>query len=172
MIQSLDVISVNLWSILISLANLVILFLLVKKFLFGPINNILKKRDNEIEMQYESAKQSETDANNLKNEWEQKIKGASEKADSILEDATSNANARGEQIISEAQKRADGIIKQAHDEAQLEYKKATDSIKREIVEVSEALTQKILEREINKEDHHRLIDSFIENIGESHGTDN
>ena len=172
MIQSLDVISVNLWSILISLANLVILFLLVKKFLFAPVNNILEKRDKEIEIQYQSAKQSELEANNLKSEWEQKIEGASQEADSIILDATSIANAKSEQIISEAQQRADDIVKQAQDEAVLEYKKATDSIKHQIVEVSEALTQKILEREINSDDHHRLIDSFIENIGEGHDTDN
>ena len=171
MIQSLDVISVNLWSILISLANLVILFLLVKKFLFGPVNKVMEKRNSEIENRYKSAEQSETDANNLKIEWEQKMQDLNQKADSILSDATSNANARGEQIISEANKRADDIIKQAHDEAELEYKKAKDDIKHEIVEVSGALTQKILEREINSEDHHRLIDSFIENIGESHDTD-
>jgi len=47
--QTLEVISVNLWQILISLLNLLILFLLFKKFLFKPVNNMLAKRQSEID---------------------------------------------------------------------------------------------------------------------------
>ena len=53
--QSLDVISVNLWQILISLANLLILFLIIKKFLYAPVKNILAKRESEIENRYSEA---------------------------------------------------------------------------------------------------------------------
>ena len=46
--QSLDIISVNLWQILISLANLTILFLLLKKFLYKPVTKMLEQRQAEI----------------------------------------------------------------------------------------------------------------------------
>ena len=52
--QTLEVISVNLWQILISLLNLLILFLLFKKFLFKPVNNMLAKRQSEIDEKYEA----------------------------------------------------------------------------------------------------------------------
>ena len=42
--QTLDIISVNIWQIIISLSNLVILFLLVKKFLFKPVKSMIAKR--------------------------------------------------------------------------------------------------------------------------------
>ena len=45
-------------------------------------------------------------------------------------------------------------------------KKAESEIKTQIVDVSFELSKKIIEREINKEDHHKLIDSFIEQIGD------
>ena len=51
-------------------------------------------------------------------------------------------------------------------EAELERKKATDSMKQEIVEVSGALAEKLLERELNREDHKAIIESFIEEIGD------
>ena len=41
--QSLEVISVNIWHILISLCNLLILFLIVKRFLFKPVKKALEK---------------------------------------------------------------------------------------------------------------------------------
>ena len=50
--QSLEVISVNVWQILISFLNLTILFLIVKKFLFKPVNNMLAKRQSELDEKY------------------------------------------------------------------------------------------------------------------------
>ena len=48
-VQSLDVISVNFWQILISLANLTILFLILKKFLYKPVTKVLTDRQNAVE---------------------------------------------------------------------------------------------------------------------------
>ena len=165
--QSLDVISVNIWQILISLINLVLLFLIIKKFLFGPVNKMLEKRKGEIDSQYDTAAQAQADADAAKSEWEQKLSGADAQADAILQNATENAKRRGDKIVSDAQERAQGIIRNAEAEAMLERKKATDGIKREIVEVSEAIAEKMLEREINAEDHRALIDSFIDEIGDT-----
>ncbi len=166
MLQSLDVISINLWLSIISLANLVILFLLVKKFLFGPVNKILAKREQEINENYDAAQQAQTLADESKKEWEEKLSGAKMEADSILSEATQNAKTRSEKIVSEAKVQAERIVNQAEKDALLEYKKAAEDMKREIVEVSGALAEKMLAREINTEDHHALIDSFIQKIGD------
>lgn len=171
MIQSLDVISVNLWSILASLLNLLILFLLVKKFLFKPVKNILAKRQAEIDEHYEKASEAEMSADENKKKWEETLSTARDTADSILSDATENAKFRGEKIVEEAKARAESIVRQAEAEAELEYKKAQDTIKKEIVSVSEKLTEKMLKREIHTEDHRDLIDSFIEEIGDGYDTD-
>ena len=60
--QSLDVISVNLWQIVISLSNLILLFLLVKKFLFGPVEKMLQKRQDYIDERYEEADEAKRQA--------------------------------------------------------------------------------------------------------------
>ena len=166
MIQSLDVISVNLWDILISLANLLILFILVKKFLFKPVKKVLEKRQREIDEKYAVADQAALAAQKDKKEWEEKLQGVTAEADSILSTASENAKYRSEKIVAKAKEEADGILRRAEAEAELEYKKAADGIKREIVEVSGALTEKMLGREINTKDHRNLIDSFIEKIGD------
>ena len=169
--QTLDIISVNLWQILISLLNLVLLFLIVKKFLFKPVKDVLAKRQQEIDDQYAAAKTAEEQANESRASWEETLSGARAQADAILQNATENAKHRGDKLIAEAKERADGIIRMAEAEAELERRKATEGIKREIVEVSGALTEKMLEREINTEDHRNLIDSFIEKIGDGNDGD-
>ena len=167
--QSLDVISVNLWQILISLINLVLLFLILKKFLFKPVKKVLDQRQNELDGRYADAEKAVAQANEDRLTWEEKLSTADAEADAILQSATDNAKHRADKMIAEAKERADGIVRTAQNEAELERKKAADGIKREIVEVSGALTEKMLEREINTEDHRELIDSFIEKIGDDNG---
>lgn len=170
MIQTLDVISVNLWQILISLINLFLLFLIVKKFLFKPVKKVLSARQAQLDDQYAKAKKAENEAEANRIAWKDKKTQLDHEANAILQSATERAAYREEQIVSEARERADSLIRQAEAEASLERKKAEADIKREIVEVSGALTEKMLEREINPQDHRQLIDSFIEEIGEDNDT--
>ena len=99
-------------------------------------------------------------------EFERKLSSAEEKVDIMLKEATVRADRRGEKIIEEAKEKADVIVRQAQTEAALERKKATEGIKQEIVDISTCLSEKILEREIKTDDHKKLIDSFISEIGE------
>lgn len=164
--QTLDVISVNLWQIVISLANLVIIFLIVKKFLFKPVEKVLAKRQSEIDKQYENAAMAEKQATENKDAWEMKMKSAKDQAEEIIKDAEFAAENRGEKIIAQANEKADAIVRRAEKDAELEYKKSEEKIKQEIVGVSAAIAEKILDREIKEEDHHDFIESFIESIGE------
>ena len=171
MLQSLDVISINLWQILISLANLVILFLIVKKFLFKPVKKLFAKRQAELDHQYAAANAAEKQAQEHKAAWEKKLQSANEEADGIIKDATDAAKYRATQIVEEANAKAAGIQSRAEAEALLTQKRAEEEIKKEIVEVSSAIAEKMLEREFNEADHRALIDTFLDEIGEDNGAD-
>ena len=164
--QSLDVISVNLWQILISLANLIILFLLIKRFLFQPVKKMLAKRQAALDERYQAADAAKERAMSDENYWKEKMEGANAEADAIMQKATDSAKWRSEKILEEAKDKAEGIVRQAQSDAELERKKAVDGIKREIVDVSAALAEKMLSREISMEDHRDIIDSAIEKIGD------
>jgi len=164
--QTLEVISVNFWQIVISLLNLTIMFLILKKFLFKPVKKVIAERQAAVDAQYENAANAERDANENKARWEEKLSSAKNEADSIIKSASEGAARRGDEIVAEAKEKAEGIIRQAEAQAVLERKKATEGIKKEIADVSTLLSEKMLEREIKEEDHRKLIDSFINEIGD------
>jgi len=164
--QSLDIISVNLWNIIVSLCNLLIIYLIVKKVLFGPVRKLIASRQAEIAKQYEAADEAERRALESKAEWDEKMKNADTEADSIVRDATETASHRAEKIIEEANAQAELIKARAVNAAELTKKQAEESIKQEIVGVSSAIAEKVLEREIDVNDHRALIDSFINGVGE------
>ncbi len=163
--QTLDIISVNLWQILISLANLLIIFLVVKRFLFKPVKNMIAKRQAEIDAQYSAADKAQKTADENKAEWEEKLSTAKEQADDIIKSATANADRRADTMIAEAKEKAEHIVKKAEEDAILTKKKAEAEIRTEIADISVALAQKMLEREINADDHRDLIDSVIDRLG-------
>ena len=165
--QSLDIISVNLWQILISLANLTILFLLLKKFLYKPVVKMLEARRTEIDSQYSDAQNAKQSAEAKDAELTERLVVAKAEAESIINEAADIAKARGDKIVEDARATADGIRRQAEEDARLERKRMNETIKEEIVEVSTALAEKMLEREVNADDHKALIDDFIDKIGEN-----
>ena len=169
--QNLDIISVNLWQILISLANLTILFLLLKKFLYKPVTKMLQARQTEIDSQYSDAENAKQSAEAKDAELTTRLANAKAEAEGIVKEAADTAKLRSDKIVEDARVAADGIIRQAEVEAELERKKANESIKEQIVDVSTALAQKMLEREINIDDHRVLIDEFIDKIGEDNDSD-
>lgn len=169
--QSLDIISVNLWQILISLANLAILFLLLKKFLYKPVMKMLSARESEIDSRYNDAETAKASAEAKDAELTSRLENAKAEAEGIVKEAADMAKARGDKIVEDAKVQAQGIIRQAESNAELEKKRAESAIKTQIIDVSTALTEKMLGREINADDHKALIDDFIDKIGENNDSD-
>lgn len=166
-VQTLDVISVNLWQIVISLANLLLIFLILKKFLWKPIQKVMKQRQEMVDKQFSDAAEAEAKANEDKAQWAEKLATADEEAAARIAAADETARRHGERVIADAKDKAQGIIRQAEAEAELERQKATASIRDEIADVSAELAQKLLEREISVEDHRAMIASFLDEVGDA-----
>ena len=164
--QSLEIVSVNIWQILISLANLTILYLLLKKFLYKPVTAVIEGRKEAIAKYYADAEEARNSANAARDEYAAKLATAHATADEIIHDATVTANRRGDKIVAEARDKADEIVRQGELEASMEKKKAMESIRRDITDVSAAMTEKLLGREMTTTDHRDMIDEFLKGVGE------
>ena len=166
-----QIITVNLWQVVISLCNLCILFLIVKRFLYKPVKKVLAERQAHVDGVYEQADEARRAAEQDQAAWAEKMSHAREEADAIVKRAAESADRSGSAMLAEAQSRADGIVRQAEEEARLTRLRAEEGIRREIAGVSTELAEKLLEREINERDHRNLIDSFIDSMEDSRGAD-
>ena len=164
--QSLDIISINIWHIVISLCNLLILFLMLKKFLYKPVKKVLADRQAAIDSRYDEADKAKSEALQSKAEWEERMAAADEEAAGIVSSAVESANRQSSAILGETKEKADRMMNRARAEADAERRKAEDDIRDRIADVSAAIAGKLLEREISAADHSDLIDSFISEIGE------
>jgi len=165
-LQPLDIISVNLWSILISLANLLIMFIILKKFLFKPVQKVFAQRQEQVDKIYGDAEQDRNAAVSMKQEYEARLATAREEADGLVRNAVQTAQRRGEAIVNEAASQASHLKQKAEEEIAHEKRQMLLDVKSEISDLAVSIASKVVEREIQKKDHENFVDEFIRNVGE------
>lgn len=149
-----------------TLINTLILFLVLKHFLFKPVNKILDERKKNVEDTYRQADEKLTEAARLESEYTEKLANAKEESAEIVKNATKRAQTRSDEIIAEAKSEASSIIVKANADIEKEKKRAVNQIKDEISDIALAVAEKVVEKEIDPKDHERLIESFISELGE------
>ena len=165
-LQSLDIISVNVWNILISLANLLILFLMFKKFLFAPVMKVFDQRQAQVNKIYSDAEEDRNSASSMKQEYETRLATARDEADGIVRNAVQSAQRRGDAIVAEANSQASHLKQKAEEEIAHEKRQMLMDVREEISDLAVSIASKVVEREIQKKDHENFVDEFIKNVGE------
>ena len=143
-----------------------VLFLFLSYMLFKPTRELLRKRQERIQTDLDTAKQDRDEALSLKSEYEAKMAGAQKDADAVLSEARSKAVKNEEQIISRAKDEAATIIRQAHNEAELEKQKAADEIKTQIIDVASLMAGKVVAAGIDTNIQDSLIEETMKEVGE------
>ncbi len=144
-----------------------VLFLFMSYMLFKPTRELLRKRQERIEADLESARTDKDDAEALKNEYEAKMANAQKDADAVLAEARQKAVKNEEMIISQAKDEAAGIIRQAHNEAELEKRKVADEVKTQIIDVASVLAGKVVAAGIDTNIQDSLVEETLKEVGES-----
>ena len=162
--EYLELISLNIWHIIATIGNLLVLTWIIKKLLWDRVQAVLAERRNQVDTIYQEAEVSRSEAEQNMLLYRNKLDHADEEADSIIRQATERADRLSDEIVAEAEKKAADAIRKADADIALEKKKAMNELKDEISGISVQIAQSVVEREIREEDHKELIDSFIENL--------
>lgn len=144
-----------------------VLFLAMSYLLFKPVREFLKKRQDKIQSDLDTAKQDKADALSLKNEYEAKMAGAQKDADEILTAARQKAVKNEEQIVAGAKEEAANIIRQAKTEAELEKRKAADEMKTQIIDVAQVMAGKVVAAGIDTNVQESLVEETLKEVGDS-----
>ena len=162
----MDIISVNLWDILISFANLLIMYLILKRVLFKPVQKMFETRKNQVDSIYAEASESREQAVSMKQEYEAKMASARAEADGLVRSAVQTAQKRSDAIVAEASSQASHLKQKAEEEIAKEKRQMLQDVRGEISDIAVSIASKVVEREISAQDHQDFVDEFIRNVGE------
>ena len=163
--KTLEFISIDAWTIIFQICNLLILCLLVKKFLWKRVMAVLDARQKEIDDIYDAAGKDRQDAAQLKEDYTARMSGAREEADRLVKNAVDTAHNRGEAIVNEAKAEAAHLKQKAEGEIEQEKRKAYTELMGEISGMAADIAGRMVEREINADDHRELVEEFIKSAG-------
>lgn len=162
-----SLVAVNPVTLIAAICNLFIQLFLFKKLFWNKILNILDQRRQAADQEISDAKAAHAEADAIKATYEENMRQAKEKADSILMNAQKTATLRSEEIIGQAQSAAAQIKSKASADIALEKKKAINDAKNEISGLAMAIAGKVVARELTTADQAGMIDRFIDELGDN-----
>lgn len=149
------------WNILFMLGNLVIFYLLMKKFFFGKIMKTMDARKELIEKQFKDAENANNEALELKKQYEVKIKDAERESNRIISEAKENAKAEYGKILSKAETDAQSIKKSAKEACDAEHSKMLRAAREDIVSLAMQTAEKIVATNVCDKTNSDIYDEFL-----------
>jgi F-type H+-transporting ATPase subunit b len=166
-VKVLEFISIDAWTIIFQICNLLILLLLVRKFLWKRVTAVLEARQKEIDGIYDAAGKDRREAAQLKEDYTERMSSAREEADRLVKSAMDTAHTRGDTIVNEAKAEAAHLKQKAERDIEQEKRKAYSELMGEISGMAADIAGRMVEREINADDHRELVKEFIKSAGEA-----
>lgn len=151
------------WSIFEAVANVLILFVLLRIFLFKPINKMKAERTRTIQDNLDSAEKAKAEAEELRQQYEDSISEAKDKANEILMKAHEDAESERAAIIRKSQEEAEKIVSDADKTIENERKRVLRQAQSEIADLAIEAASKIVGENLDDEKNRRLVDQFLSN---------
>ena len=152
-------------TILFTVINILVLFLFLKKFLFGRVNAIMEKRAQMVQADLDHAKETVAEAEQLKTNYLETMSGAQSEAKELIAKAQKIANEQRDQITQQAQRDADRIMANAKKEIVLEQQRSLESAQSAIADLAMAAASKVVGANSDDAANRDLVDAFLTEEG-------
>ncbi len=158
-------------NLVFTIINLLILYVLMKKFLFGPIMKVMDDRKAMIDQQFAGAKEMEDNARDLQDKYEKALKSAKEESYQIMEQAKAEAKIQADKTAEAANAKADAILAKAQEDIRMEREDAMRQMKSEVASLAMEAAAKIVGDKTGAEQDLSLYDQFLEEAGDPNDSD-
>jgi len=151
-----------LWQI----ANFFILLLILKKFAYKPLLNMLDERKKSIEDAINNAETAKVEAEKLRKDYESRLAEAKQEAQDVIAKATKLGEEMKNDIVTNAQNEATKAIQRAQEEIAREKDQAIAALRDEVAILAVMAAGKVLGKAVSVEDHQKLVRDFVAEVGD------
>lgn len=161
----LSFVDINPATIVFTLINTLIIFLLYRFLLHNKVMEMLEKRRVAVNAEMDAAEAARKEAEQAKADYDKRIQESKDEADKIVAAAVKKASDREAEIIADANANAARMKQQAQESIEQEKRRALNEVKDQISEVVVLAASKVCEKEISQQDNAELIESFLVGVG-------
>lgn len=141
--------------------NFIILFVLLRMFLYKPILGMLESRKQKIKASLEYAEQVKRDAAEQQKEFDRKLEDARRGAQAASATAAQVGEKEREVILTQAREDARKMIDQAKGQIEYERKQMLSDLREQVVQLSLLAAQQVVSTSLDDKTHRQLVSDFL-----------
>jgi F-type H+-transporting ATPase subunit b len=141
-----------------------LLLVLLHKFAWRPILNIVQNREKEIRDALENADKAKVQLAQVEEEKLRLLNEAKTQAAKIIEESRKTARDLAANIEAKSRQEAQNLVQSAHEEIAGERQRLLKSLRQESAEVAISLASKIIQENMDQDKNRRLVQNEIEQL--------
>lgn len=158
-------IELDYWNIIFNIINVIVLYLLMKRFLFKPVTEMMEKRKNAIETSLADAENNNKEAKKLKQEYKEVLETADVQALDIIKEAQQRAIEEHERQMKATKEEAAKLLEEAIKSIELERKLSLQNIKAEVAGIAMLAATKVIQKNMDDNSNNKIINDFLVEAG-------
>ena len=156
-------------NILWTVVNILVLFVLLRKFLYRPVMNVIEQRQKQIDDAIADAEGKKNDAQAVLAQAQDKLQNVDTEAAQRREAYEKQAEVEKQQLLADARKQADAIVAAGKASAEAERQSKLREADAQTTALARAMCEKLLARNLTAQDDARLLDDLLEKAGAGNG---
>ena len=148
------------YTIVFTIINLLVLYFLMRKFLFGPVNAILNGRAKAIEDSLAQARQEQEEAQRLHNQYQAQLEQSKEEAGQIIAQARAQSSELYQKTLADAQSQARKLLEESQERNRQDRENMLRSVRQEVADLAVAAAEKVATSS------NQAIDTFLQEAGD------
>jgi F-type H+-transporting ATPase subunit b len=134
------------------------------KYAFPRISEALDRRQHAIEESIDHAERVRHEADEVLEEYRERLREARTQSEQILERARKAAEVRENETLAEANRRRDQLMEQTRRDIEAETRRAIQEIRREVADLTVQATEKVTRKVLDEADQRRLVDEALRDL--------
>jgi F-type H+-transporting ATPase subunit b len=145
------------------LAFLVAMFIL-RKYAWPAITDALDKRQRAIEESIEVAESTRTEAQQLLQEYRERLREARQQADEIVARARKAGEVHEREALDKAKVQREELLAQTRRDIEAETRRAIQEIRNEVADLTVMATEKVTRKSLDEQDQKRLVEEALREL--------
>ena len=163
----LETLGIDFRFVLVIAVGFLLLFLILKKFTFGPIFGILQQRQDTIRGHLDEAESRRDEMVRLQHEYEERLAKIEDEARDKIQAAVKEAQTARDEILARAREESEAIVQRGNESMARERTKALAEMRDQIANLAIQAASQVVQRSLDGQSHAALIDNVISGIGQN-----
>lgn len=153
------------WNIVFNIINVFVFYLLMRRFLFHPVNEMMEKRKAAVQASFDEVENKKCEAEKLKEEYERSLQNAQATTVAIINETKQRVSEEQTRLILLAKEESQKILENSRNTIELERRILVRQSQEAIAQMAILAAAKVIQKNMDETVNHKIIQDFLSEAG-------